>query len=81
MNNKDSSKLLTGNTYLESLNDGREVWFNGERVKNVTEHPAFQHAARNTAKVYDALHDPALKDKLLLTDKLGITTHKFFRME
>ena len=78
MTNNSTNMLLTGDAYLDSLNDGREVWFNGERVKNVTEHPAFYNSARNTAKVYDALHDPALKDKLLLTDKLGITTHKFF---
>jgi 4-hydroxyphenylacetate 3-monooxygenase len=78
MKNNSTNMLLTGDTYLDSLNDGREVWFNGERVKNVTEHPAFYNSARNTAKVYDALHDPALKDKLLVTDKLGITTHKFF---
>ncbi len=78
MNNIDGSSLLTGKDYLESLNDGREVWFNGERIKNVTEHPAYYNSAWNTAKVYDALHDSALQDKLLLTDKLGITTHKFF---
>ncbi|NNE38458.1 MAG: Pyoverdin chromophore biosynthetic protein pvcC, partial [Gammaproteobacteria bacterium] len=73
-----TDSLLTGDAYLESLDDGREVWFNGEQVKKVTDHPAFYNAARNTAKVYDALHDTALQGNLLLKDKLGITTHKFF---
>ena len=78
MTNKTTNALLTGDAYLASLDDGREVWFNGERIRNVTNHPAFRNAARNTARVYDALHDSALKDKLLLTDRFGITTHKFF---
>ena len=72
------NKMLTGSAYLESINDGREVWFDGERIKNVAEHPAYRNAARSTARIYDALHDPEYKENLILTDKLGITTHKFF---
>jgi 4-hydroxyphenylacetate 3-monooxygenase len=49
--------LLTGAEYLESLRDGREVWIDGERVRDVTEHPAFRNAARSVARLYDALHD------------------------
>ena len=29
---------LTGQEYLASLNDGREVWIYGEKVKDVTKH-------------------------------------------
>ena len=42
---------------LESLRDGREVYVYGERVKDVTTHPAFRNAARSIARLYDALHD------------------------
>jgi hypothetical protein len=27
---------MTGQEYLESLNDGREIWIYGEKVKDVT---------------------------------------------
>ena len=27
---------MTGSRYLESLNDGREVWLDGQRVEDVT---------------------------------------------
>jgi 4-hydroxyphenylacetate 3-hydroxylase N terminal len=37
---------LTGNASLESLNDGREVWIYGEKVKDVTKHPAFRNSCR-----------------------------------
>jgi 4-hydroxyphenylacetate 3-monooxygenase len=67
---------LTGEEYLESLRDGREVWIGGEKVADVTEHPAFRNATRSVARLYDALHDPA--NDMLMTDRRGIRTHRFF---
>ena len=69
-------KPLTGEEYLESLRDGREVWIDGEKVADVTEHPAFRNATRSVARLYDALHDPA--NDMLTTDRRGILTHRFF---
>src|SRR5271167_862138 len=72
---------FTGAEYLESLRDGREVYVYGERVKDVTTHPAFRNAARSIARLYDALH--AEKTKGILTAPTdtgsGGYTHKFFR--
>src|SRR5262249_56108389 len=53
------NRPFTGKEYLESLRDGREVFIQGERVKDVTTHPAFRNGARSIARLYDALHDPA----------------------
>lgn len=74
--------LLTGAQYLESLKDGREVWIYGERVKDVTTHPAFRNAARMIARLYDALHEPEMQPDLLVpTDTGGHgQTHAFFRV-
>jgi 4-hydroxyphenylacetate 3-monooxygenase len=52
----------TGTQYLESLRDGRAVYVNGERVKDVVEHPAFRGAARSIASLYDLAAAPALRD-------------------
>jgi hypothetical protein len=41
---------FTGKEYLESLRDGREIYVYGERVPDVTTHPAFRNAARSIAK-------------------------------
>ncbi len=62
---------LTGEEYLESLRDGREVWLYGERVDDVTTHPAFRNAARSIARLYDALHDPSLRDRLTAPTDTG----------
>jgi aromatic ring hydroxylase len=70
---------LTGEEYLESLRDGREVWIYGERVKDVTTHPAFRNSCRMIARLYDALHDPAKKDILTTPTEDGGFTHRFYR--
>ena len=75
------NRPYTGAEYLQSLRDGREVYIYGERVKDVTAHPAFRNAARSVAKLYDALH--AEKTKSILTAPTdtgsGGYTHKFFK--
>ena len=57
------TRPFTGAEYLESLRDGREIWIYGERVKDVTTHPAFRNTARMIARLYDALHDPATQGR------------------
>lgn len=71
---------LTGAEYLESLRDDREVYLYGQRVKDVTAHPAFRNPSRMAARLYDALHDPASKDVLTCPTDTGSGgyTHRFF---
>ena len=45
----------TGEEYLQSLREGRSVYIYGERVEDVTTHPAFRNTARMVARLYDAL--------------------------
>lgn len=68
----------TGSDYLESLDDGRVVVHDGERVARVAEHPAFAGTASTIASLYDALHDEAA-DALLapIGDGDGVT-HAFW---
>ena len=63
---------FTGAQYLESLRDGREVYIYGERVKDVTTHPAFRNAARSIARLYDALHDPKGQGASDLSDRYRV---------
>ncbi|WP_430787984.1 4-hydroxyphenylacetate 3-hydroxylase family protein [Actinoplanes sp. G11-F43] len=74
------TRPLNGEEYLESLRDGREVYLYGDRVKDVTTHPAFHNPARMTARQYDALHDPARREVLTAPTDCGEPgfTHRFF---
>jgi 4-hydroxyphenylacetate 3-monooxygenase len=72
---------LTGEEYIESLRDGREVFIFGEKVADVTTHPAFRNSVRVTARLYDSLHDPARRDVVTAPTDTGNGgfTHPFFR--
>src|SRR4051812_24302298 len=76
------NRPFTGAEYLESLRDGREVYIYGERVDDVTKHPAFRNSARSIARLYDSLHDPRNKEVLTCATDCGggSFTHKFFRV-
>ncbi|MEM7094242.1 MAG: 4-hydroxyphenylacetate 3-hydroxylase N-terminal domain-containing protein [Actinomycetota bacterium] len=50
--------MLTGSQYKESLKDGRETYFEGERVDDITADPILGPTADFTAKAYDTFYDP-----------------------
>lgn len=50
--------MRKGDEYLASLRDGREIYLDGERVHDVTSHPAFAPVARTIAGLYDLAADP-----------------------
>jgi 4-hydroxyphenylacetate 3-monooxygenase len=77
-----AAQPMTGEEYLDSLRDGREVWIYGERVGDITAHPAFRNSARMIARLYDALHDSKTRDVLTTetdTDSGGFT-QRYFRV-
>ena len=41
--------LITGTQKLERMRDGRAVYVGGERIDDVTRHPAFARGARTIA--------------------------------
>src|SRR2546427_13133898 len=50
--------VRTGAEYISSLKDDRTVYMHGERVRDVTEHPALQGAIRSIAGLYDLAAAP-----------------------
>jgi 4-hydroxyphenylacetate 3-monooxygenase len=54
----------TGEEFLAGLRDAREIWFEGERVRDVVAHPLLGRCARTLAELYDLQWDPALRDQL-----------------
>jgi 4-hydroxyphenylacetate 3-monooxygenase len=78
---QDKKRPFTGAEFIESLRDGREVYIYGERVKDVTRHPAFRNAAASVAQLYDALHDDKTHGVLTGPTDTGSGgyTHKFFK--
>ncbi len=56
--------MRTGSDYLRSLNDGRQVFVDGERVADVSRHRAFREAARSVARLYDIAAAPELRERM-----------------
>jgi 4-hydroxyphenylacetate 3-monooxygenase len=45
--------MKTGKCHLNSLRDGRDVYIYGQRVDDVTSHPAFRNSVASAASLYD----------------------------
>ncbi|MPY80111.1 MAG: 4-hydroxyphenylacetate 3-hydroxylase [Actinophytocola sp.] len=54
--------IRTGDQYRESIRDGRQIWINGEKVDDVTTHPAFKPLVDIRARIYDMAHEDATRD-------------------
>jgi 4-hydroxyphenylacetate 3-monooxygenase len=54
--------VRNGEQYLEGLRDDREVWLQGERVKDVTQHPGLCRSAKTLASFMDRQSDPEYQD-------------------
>ncbi|HBU14021.1 MAG: 4-hydroxyphenylacetate 3-hydroxylase [Rhodobacteraceae bacterium GWE1_64_9] len=59
--------IRTGDTYRESIRDGREVHVNGERVRDVPTHPMFKPLVDIRARIFDMAHDPATRAVMTVT--------------
>ena len=56
--------VKTGSEYLASLRDDREVWMQGERIKDVTKAPGLARGAQTLASFIDQQHEAAHRDLL-----------------
>jgi 4-hydroxyphenylacetate 3-monooxygenase len=56
--------MRTGEDYLASLRDGREVYIQGKRVTDVTAHRAFRNSAASAASLYDFQSSPENVEKM-----------------
>lgn len=65
-----SAGLLTGAQYKASLDDGRRVYYRGEQI-DVRTHPLTAPGIDWQASLYDAQHDPELRDLLIVEDEDG----------
>src|SRR5574337_1096255 len=61
--------VRTPEQYVASLRDGRTVYYKGERVPDVTEHPVIQVAIEHASIDYRMAEDPKWKDLATVKDE------------
>ena len=54
--------LRTAEAYLDSLHDGREVYYDGELVRDIVNHPVLGMSACHFARVFTMQADPQYRD-------------------
>ena len=60
--------LRTAQQYIDSLKDGRTVYYRGEKVEDVTAHPVFRVAIQHAAIDYELGHDPRHRELAVAND-------------
>ncbi len=60
--------IRTGDEYRDSIRDNREVYMNGEPVKDVTTHPMFKPIVDIRARMYDMQHEKQHQELFTYTD-------------
>ena len=70
--------VRTGREYLEGIRDDRELWCDGERIKDVTTDPRFSGGAKTLAALYDLQWKPDLIEKMtyqspVTGDRVGLS--------
>jgi len=60
--------LITAEQYKASLNDGRQVYYKGEKVKNVATHPDLSVCVNVMAIDYEMAENPETRDLAVMKD-------------
>src|SRR5881396_1411181 len=68
-------RVRTGAAYVAALRDGRAVYLDGERVKDVTSHPAFAEPIRRIAATYERARAAEADPALTYADPARATRH------
>jgi 4-hydroxyphenylacetate 3-monooxygenase len=61
--------IRTGAQYQDSIDDGRQVWIDGEKVTRVTDHPMFRPIVGARARIFDLAHEPASQAVMTYLDE------------
>ncbi|MDQ7785567.1 MAG: 4-hydroxyphenylacetate 3-hydroxylase N-terminal domain-containing protein [Desulfomonilaceae bacterium] len=71
--------LMTADEYRAKLDDGRVVYYKGEKIKNVAVDPNLKACVDTMAVDYEMAHDPKYKDLALVEDpELGELVSRYY---
>ncbi|MFA5521188.1 MAG: 4-hydroxyphenylacetate 3-hydroxylase N-terminal domain-containing protein [Castellaniella sp.] len=72
--------LMTGQQYIDSLDDGRQVYIEGEKVGRVADHPAFKPMVEAMARMYDLQHQPKYETLFSYPDEDGNPVSRVYKL-
>lgn len=64
--------IVNGKTFLERISGlSTEIWLDGERVRDISNHPSFKGILQSKASLYDLQCDPILKEEMTFSSPLS----------
>ncbi len=72
--------LKSPKEFVDSLRDGRTVFYRGEQVKDVTEHPVTRRAVDHVAADYRIAEEPEHRELLTYLDEKGQRHSRYFKV-
>ena len=72
--------IKSGRQHTESLRDGRAVFINGERVSDVTTHPAYRNSVASIAELYDFQSKPENKSVMTFETETGHVANRIWQL-
>src|SRR5262249_52188707 len=77
----NATALRTGAEFLRSLDDGRQIFIDGEQVGKVVEHPAFRGAARSIARLFDIAAASEMRERMtFLSPRTGASVWRAWQV-
>ena len=69
-----------GTSHLRSLQDGRDIRLNGERITDPTTHPAFRNACQTVAMLYDFQSQPEHQSLMTFETETGARVNRCWQL-
>ena len=67
--------MKSGRDHIEALRDGREIYINGEKIADVTKHPAFRNVVQSVGKLFDFASSAENRDLMTFEPPEGGRAH------
>ncbi len=72
--------IKTGEQHLASLRDGREIYLDGERVADVTVHPAYRGAVASIGRMFDFQSAPENRELMTFETETGTRANRIWQL-
>ena len=72
--------IKTGQQHIDSLRDGREIYLDGELVKDVTSHPAFRGVVASVGRMFDFQSAPENRELMTFETDTGTRANRIWEL-
>jgi 4-hydroxyphenylacetate 3-monooxygenase len=72
--------IKTGEQHTASLRDGREIYLDGERIGDVTEHPAYRGAVASIGRMFDFQSAPENRELMTFETETGTRANRIWQL-